>query len=327
MDRTQLAAFIRKQEAVATGAELSAPGMGPAMVARRVAAGEWQRPLRGVYLLQPNPPDFAQRLAAVQKWAGGRAVFSHSTAGYLHGLVAHPPVVVEILLPHEVRLAGSARCKVRRTRRPIEARGAPPRTSIEDTVLDLINCANSESEVLELLVRGTQRRMRLDVFLERLKGRGRLRHRKFVLRVLAITSEGVESPLEYRYHRDVESPHGLPQARRQKWELVRGRWIRTDVWYEGYGVRTELDGQLAHPGRATDDDVMRDNDVRVALDEITLRYRWRHVHDEPCLVAAQVAAALVLRGWRGQVRRCSPACRAPEQAVAAVARHGRAAAG
>ena len=75
--------------------------------------------------------------------------------------------------------------------------------------------------------------------------------------------------------------------------------------------RAELDGELAHPGRATADDLIRDNDVRLALDEITLRYRWPHVWDTPCLVAGQVAAALRKRGWQKDLMPCSPGCVVP----------------
>lgn len=79
-----------------------------------------------------------------------------------------------------------------------------------------------------------------------------------------------------------------------------------------FGVRVELDGELAHPGRATDDDLLRDNDVLLSRDEITLRYRWPHVHDTACGVAGQVAAGLRTGGWSRIARRCSPTCRAAE---------------
>ena len=84
-----------------------------------------------------------------------------------------------------------------------------------------------------------------------------------------------------------------------------------DGGFVAAGVRAELDGELAHPGRATADDLIRDNDVRLALDEITLRYRWPHVWDTPCLVAGQVAAALQKRGWQKDLMPCSPGCVAP----------------
>ena len=141
-----------------------------------------------------------------------------------------------------------------------------------------------------------------------------MKNRKFIHRLLDLTDEGVESHLELEYRRRVERAHGLPRAVRQKWERLRERWIRSDCWYQGLRVRVELDGELAHPGRATDADVMRDNDLLIARDDITLRYRWPHVWSSPCDVAAQVGSALRRRGWRGQLKKCSPTCRAGQVA-------------
>lgn len=307
-----MASFARAHKAVASSQELAELGFNSAMRSRRAATGEWQRVLPGVYLLQTTPPDFEQRLAAVQKWAGPQTVFSHGTAAFLHGMYSQPPSTLDIVVPHGRRLSSSSRCKVWRTRVPVRAEGEPPRTGLERTVLDLVDAAATTAEVLDLLMRGIRRGMKVGVFLKQVAARSRVRHRVFVLRLLQATEEGIESPLELDYHRDVERAHGLPRAVRQKWERIRGRWLRSDTWYEDFAVRVELDGQLAHPGRATDDDLMRDNDVRLALDEITLRYRWAHVHLDPCLVAAQVAAALAMRGWNGSLRPCSATCRAPQ---------------
>ncbi len=73
-------------------------------------------------------------------------------------------------------------------------------------------------------------------------------------------------------------------------------------------MRCELDGELAHPGGRTDSDTWRDNAVLIERGDITLRYRWGHVALTPCATAAQVAAALRLRGWRGAPRACKPDC-------------------
>lgn len=75
-------------------------------------------------------------------------------------------------------------------------------------------------------------------------------------------------------------------------------------------MRVELDGQLGHPGGATDADVWRDNVVRVHTGDITLRYRWVHITATSCETASQVAQALRAGGWRGSVKACGPQCRA-----------------
>ncbi len=221
------------------------------------------------------------------------------------------PPVLEVSAPLAAGLRSTSRCTVHRTRVPLCPVGAPPRTSLEQTVVDLIDDAPTESHVLQILMKAIQARMSLPRFLAQLAANRRVRHRGFVLRVTAIAEEGVESHLELEYRRRAERAHGLPRSVRQKWERIRGRWIRSDNWYPGFGVRVELDGELAHPGRATAQDLVRDNDVRLKLDEITLRYRWRHVWDSPCLVAGQVAAALRKRGWPDVPQPCSSGCVAP----------------
>ena len=58
-------------------------------------------------------------------------------------------------------------------------------------------------------------------------------------------------------------------------------------------------------------DMNRDN--RFALIEwITLRYGWYDVSYRPCLVAFQIASALVTRGWNGVPTRCPGCLHVPE---------------
>ena len=53
--------------------------------------------------------------------------------------------------------------------------------------------------------------------------------------------------LEFRYHRDVERAHGLPESARQvPFTTPGGRRGRRDRVYEPFGVVIELDGRLAH---------------------------------------------------------------------------------
>lgn len=320
MDVEKFAELVRQNSGVCTRRELETLGISAETIARRIASGEWQRPFRGVFFLFPGIPTPEQRVLCVQKWTAGRGVFSHGTAAYLNGMRRTLPNVLEVVVETSRGLRSTAKCVVRRTRGPVIGVGDPPRTSIEQTVLDLAAGAETEADTLEILTAGVRAGMKIPRLLDVLSRRARVRHREFVQRLVAIVEEGVESPLEHEYRRRVERPHGLPRSVCQRWELVRGRWIRSDRWYKEFRVRAELDGELAHPGRATDEDVLRDNDVVVSLGEITLRYRWAHVWNMPCVAAAQVAAGLRAGGWPGSPTRCSPECRAPEIA-AELARH------
>lgn len=302
--------FQRRSNGVATRAELDELGVSPGTIARRVKDEQWQRPARSVYFLFPGKPTWEQGLLCVEKWTGGRAVFSHETAGYLHGILRERPPVIDAIVPREMGFTSLDRFRIHRTTNPISVVGAPRRTTLEQTAVDLINSAKTERAALDVLMRAIQRRMDLDAFVDILNGYRRVRHRGFVLRLVTIAAEGVESYLELVYRKRVERAHGLPRAILQKRERIAGRWMRSDCWYKDLGTRVELDGELAHPGRATDEDVMRDNDIRIALNEITLRFRFPHVWSDPCAVAGRVAAALWRNGWDGWPTRCSPTCRA-----------------
>lgn len=310
--RSRVAQLLRAGQRVASRDELLTVGVSSATIGRRVAEGEWLNLLPGVYLLNAGPATFEDKLRAVQLWTAGKAVFSHYTAAYLHGLSQWEPPQLEIILDRSTALRTTPLCRVRRTERVPKPVGNPARTALERTAIDLIAGAPTQAKALEILIRSFQKRMSRAAFLRELQNRPRVRNRIFITKLLEDTPEGVESHMELKYHHDVEAAHGLPRAVRQNWVKLDNGWIRTDVWYEKYQVRIELDGQLAHPGRATDADIMRDNQVLIKRGDITLRYRWPQVHRTPCETAAQVAAALMARGWDGTVTRCSPSCRAPE---------------
>lgn len=265
--------------------------------------------MHGVYCVFPELPDFDRRIAVVVKWAGDRPfVFCGDTAAYMHGLVLKPPEVISIAVPRNSGLRSNARCVVNRSRYELMSVGTPPRTSLEATAVDLVGTADGNSSALNILMTAIQKRMDVERFLDLVRKRPRLRNRRLIETIFEITDLQVESYLELAYCRNVERRHGLPQSVGQKRERIRGRWIRSDRWYRKFGVRSELDGEIAHPGKMTNADVIRDNDVRLALDEITLRFRWYQVMVEPCLAAAQVARALQRGGWRGHPKKCSPAC-------------------
>lgn len=315
MNKEEFAALATRENYVLSLQELASVGVTPTVISRRVRDKDWGRLLPCVYLVTRGGAAFAQKIAAVTKWRHDRtATFDRETAAYMHRLISEPPAVLTIAVPPESALRSIPdRVNVRRSGIPISSTGSPPRTTIEHTVVDLIHCAQSADDVLGLLIAGVQRRMSITRFTAILGSRKRMRHRASVLRLLEITDLGVESHLEFAYVREVEQAHSLPRSIGQKRELIRGRWIRSDRWLAKWRVRIELDGELAHPGRMTDQDVMRDNDVRIVLNEITLRYRWPQVLNQPCSVAAQVARALRLHGWDGAPTPCGPGCNAADE--------------
>jgi hypothetical protein len=139
----------------------------------------------------------------------------------------------------------------------------------------------------------------------------RHRWRALLNEVLAEVEEGIASPLERRYARDVERRHGLPRGERNRPEdrLGGGRWYR-DVRYPRWCTVVELDGQPAHPADQRFRDLRRDNAAMVQGERV-LRYGWRDVAGRPSEAAGQVGTVLQARGWPGKPRRCGATCLLP----------------
>lgn len=302
----EAAATLRRQDGVVTTAQLGAWGVSRQVAAARVRTGEWQRVHQGVLVVHAGPVAWRQRARAALLYAGPGAALSHRAAGHVHGVVA-APAVIDVAVARARTVAPQAGLRVRRRDVPF-AGGRLRAVNEDDTVVDLVAAAADDDEAVGLLCDAVRAGVLPGRVLTAAGERQRLRHRGLLLELLAAADEGVESPLEHRYARDVERAHRLPRARAQRRERVDGRWIRADRVYEGLGVRVELDGRLAHPFGRTDADVWRDNAVVLAHAELTLRYRWSHVATAPCRTARQVAGALRAGGWRSTPTRCSAAC-------------------
>lgn len=191
-----------------------------------------------------------------------------------------------------------------------------PQTRLEDTVLDLVEQCDAEDDVVGWLTRACQRRLTTPRRLRRaVARRSRLRHRRLVHEVLDEVADGVASPLERRYARDVERAHGLPRSTRNDPVVAGGIRRYRDVRYRRQRTTVELEGLAYHPHDESARDDARDNAAVLSGDAV-LRYGWAAVAGSPCDVAAEVAAVLGARGWTGKLRRCSPSCGAGARATA-----------
>jgi very-short-patch-repair endonuclease len=284
--------------------------------------GRWRQLYRGVYAAYTGVPPRACLLWAGVLRAGPGAVLSHDTAAELDGLTDRPSTVTHVTVGLDRRVRISAgerhpsapRIVVHRTdrletvRHPVRT---PPRTRVEETILDLTQvCANFD-DAFSWLCKGCGRRLVTPRLIRKAAGmRGRLRWRSDILGALPLIAEGVHSPLEYRYARDVEEAHDLPKAKRQammsrKSPLPRSGYI--DNLYAAFGLVVELDGRADHLVEDRWRDIHRDNaNARSGI--MTMRYSWTDVTRRPCEVAADVSGALRERGWAGPPRCCGPAC-------------------
>lgn len=259
-------------------------------------------------MIHSGPVPWRTRAWAALLSAGRGAALSHDAAAFLDGFRPTPPREIHVSIPESRRVSPNLGVVLhRRTVMPATV-GRPRRVWRADTAVDLVEAALSDDDAVGHLCAAVRAGCSVGEIRDALAHRSRVRRARLFADLLAEVTEGIESPLERRYHRDVERKHGLPRARLQVRQVVDGTWIRADRLYEGLGVRIELDGALAHPGGRTDRDTWRDNAVMIEKRELTLRYRWRHVAVVTCATASQVLAALRIGGADVPGHPCSPGC-------------------
>jgi len=294
-------------------------GLETAVIDARLRRSRWQPLYRGVYAAFTGQPSRECLLWGAVLRAGPCAALSYHTAAELDGLtdVRASAIHVTVLPEREVtvsgreRRAGAPRIVVHQSARLAVARHpvrVPPRTRVEETVLDLALASARFDEALFWPVAACARRRTTPEALRRaMQERPRVRWRAALTGALDDIGGGVHSVLEYRYVHGVERPHGLPAASRQAQRPRGSQSQYLDNLYEECGVAVELDGRAAHRAEDRWQDAHRDNFfARVGI--VTLRYGWADVTEHPCRMAAEIGQVLREHGWTGTLSRCGPAC-------------------
>jgi len=220
---------------------------------RRALGSSWQRTAyAGVYVTTTGPVDYVTRCWSALLHAGPGSAPGMETAAWFWTLEDDPPDDVHVVVPgsrRPARRAGTTfHIRIRLADRVHPAK-VPTMVTLEDTVLDMVDRrSTAESAVVGLVLKACQRRLttpaRLDDALAR---RAKIRHRDLVSDLLVEAGDGIQSPLERRYFRDVERPHGLPRGQRNHAEVVAGARRYRDVRYPEYRTCVELDGAATHP--------------------------------------------------------------------------------
>jgi very-short-patch-repair endonuclease len=251
---------------------------------------------------------------------GPGAVLSHQTAAEVHGLTDKTSTRIHISVPagqhpsRDRKIPGivihRSRCLAPEWQPPWQL----PRTTVEDTVLDLIAAARSFDDAYGWISAAVGRRLTTPELLGKaLAARSRMRWRPWVTNAVQDAADGVHSPLERNYVRGVERAHGLPSARRQARRRHGSGNRYLDNLYEEYGLCVELDGIAAHPAEGRWRDTRRDN-ANLVQGTGTLRYGWPDATENRCRTAAEIAVVLHRRGWTGTLRPCGPGCTAAPSA-------------
>ena len=205
--------LIRRQHGVITRRQALATGLPATTVETWVQRGRWTRLDRGIYATGSGPPSREALLWAALLRAGPGAVLSHETAAELCGLIGLPAAAIHVTVPARRNPArGGTMPGIVVHRSACGGRGVsrdtgPPRTGIDDTVIDLTQTSATASEAFTWLGRAiglqltTVRRLRRAA-----AGRARLHWRAEIGRALTALADGD------RPARDAPAPGGGARA-------------------------------------------------------------------------------------------------------------------
>jgi very-short-patch-repair endonuclease len=286
-------------------------GASPDTLDRLLRSGRWQKLHRGIYSVSAARPDRQTLLWAAVGRAGTGAAVSHETAAELFELADERCPLIHVSIPGDRRIRPMNGVVVHISGRIAEATHPsllPPRTRLEETVLDLVDQAATFDEALGLACSACQRGLTtVPKIVAAMARRAKLRWRRELAKALRDIGTGVHSVLEYRYLHKVERAHGLPEAVRQARIAPGGRSRYLDNLYEDFALCVELDGMQAHPDEQRWQDLRRINAITES-GKTVLRYGWIDVDRHPCETTAQVGTVLWHLGWQGIPRPCGPSC-------------------
>jgi hypothetical protein len=310
--------LLARQDGVIGRTQALEFGLSSHSMRHRARMGEWQRIQRGVYATFSGEVTRESQLWAALLRAGPGAVLSHQTAAELYGLVKQPGSLIHVTVPATSNPAKSGRISgvvvhrsriLDRIRHPVLL---PPRTRIEDTVLDLIEGMDDPADRYDLICRAIGGRLTTAARLRlALTKRKRFRDRPEAESALRDAGQGALSNLERWYLRGVERRHMLPVPIRQARIKVGGQSIYLDNLYEGYLVCVELDGAAAHPAGEQWRDRRRDRRNLATGKIVTMRFGYSDLSTEraQCQTAGELARVLRDRGPRAGVSCRLPGCR------------------
>jgi len=178
-------ALLQAQSGIVARRQALDAGWPERTIDRRLRSGAWRRIDRGVYATFTGELSRNARLWAAVLRAGPGAVLSHETAAEVHGLASKPSSRIHLSVPISRAPAGRIRGVVIHRCRGLNPEWLPPwqlpRTSVEDTVLDLIGAARNYDDAYGWISAAVGRRLTTPELLAKaLAGRPRMRWRPWV---------------------------------------------------------------------------------------------------------------------------------------------------
>lgn len=252
---------------VVRAVDLAAAGVARSTVSHRCrAGGPWQLLLPGIVLLHSGPPTRPDRRRAALLHAGPTSVLTGADALELHGMTRMPAPSgpVHLLLPADVRRAGSGRILAERTDRlPIAAPGRWPLAPEARAALDFARRSRNRGEVRAAIAEVVQRGRCTPADLNSELAAGSRRGSALPREVLREISDGVRSAAEAQA-RALLLRSGLPAPMwNPRLHDRTGRFVAMpDAWFDDVGMVWEIDSLEWHLGP---EDYARTLDRRAAM--------------------------------------------------------------
>jgi hypothetical protein len=194
------------QDGIVTRRQALDAGLSTGAIVSKLRSGRWRQLYRGVYATFTGPVPRRARLWAAVGYAGPGAELSHETAAELHGFAARRSSVIHVSIPPNRRVQPvrgllihlSSRAGLARFPRPVL-----PHTSVENTILDLVDSAVNFDDVCGWVTRAFGCGLTSDTALRMAaRNRKKLRWRLEFGEILTAASLGTHPVLEFRYDRD-----------------------------------------------------------------------------------------------------------------------------
>jgi len=211
---------MRWQAGVITREQALLAGLSKSAITSKLERGRWLPVYRGVYATFTGSMDRRAQLWAGVLYAGPGARLSHETAAELIRLTDRRSALIHVSISARRRVAPAAGVVIHRSINPHVnwrfAHGVPPHTLVEETVIDLVHAATDLNDVIAWVTGAFGRKMTNEERLRRqVSARKKLRWRGELEEIILAGAGGAHSVIEYRYDRDVEQAHGLPQGAKQ----------------------------------------------------------------------------------------------------------------
>ncbi len=232
--------LTRDQAGVITRRQALDAGMSPGAIAAKIKFGRWRRVHVGVYATFTGPVTRDAQLLAAVLAAGPGAQLSHQTAAEINRLTDRESPLIHVTIPANRRITQPKGVIIHISSNLTFgwrfARGVPPYTFAEETLVDLVHGATNIDDVIAHVTAGlAKKRVSAGRLRKVATARKKLRWRGDLTEIIQAGAGGAHSVIEYRYDHDVERAHGLPSAAKQvKYIKPDGSRGYRDRYYEEY---------------------------------------------------------------------------------------------